>query len=47
LPSNTIVTTTEAVSSNPHVYKMTFDPLTALIPVIEISHQPIALAARC
>jgi tripartite-type tricarboxylate transporter receptor subunit TctC len=42
----TILIATDAVSSNPHVYKMTFDPLTELIPVIELSHQPIALAAH-
>jgi tripartite-type tricarboxylate transporter receptor subunit TctC len=42
----TILIGTDAVSSNPHVYKMTFDPLTGLIPVIELSHQPIALAAH-
>lgn len=42
----TIFFGTEAVSSNPHVYKMTFDPLIELIPVIEVSHQPIALAAH-
>jgi tripartite-type tricarboxylate transporter receptor subunit TctC len=42
----TILIGTDAVSSNPHVYRMTFDPFTALIPVIELSHQPIALAAH-
>jgi tripartite-type tricarboxylate transporter receptor subunit TctC len=42
----TVLIATEAISSNPHVYKMTFDPLTELVPVIEISHQPIALAAH-
>jgi tripartite-type tricarboxylate transporter receptor subunit TctC len=42
----TILIATDAISSNPHVYKMTFDPITELIPVIELSHQPIALAAH-
>jgi tripartite-type tricarboxylate transporter receptor subunit TctC len=42
----TILIGTDAVSSNPHVYQMDFDPLTALVPVIELSHQPIALAAH-
>jgi tripartite-type tricarboxylate transporter receptor subunit TctC len=42
----TVLIATEAISSNPHVYKMTFDPLVELVPVIEISHQPIALAAH-
>jgi tripartite-type tricarboxylate transporter receptor subunit TctC len=42
----TILVATDAVSSNPHVYKLNFDPLTDLVPVIELSHQPIALAAH-
>jgi tripartite-type tricarboxylate transporter receptor subunit TctC len=42
----TILIATDAVSTNPHVYKMDFDPLKELVPVIEISHQPIALAAH-
>jgi len=42
----TILIGTDAVSSNPHVYQMDFDPLTALVPVIELSRQPIALAAH-
>jgi tripartite-type tricarboxylate transporter receptor subunit TctC len=42
----TVLVSTEAVSSNPHVYKMDFDPLRELTPVIELSHQPIALAAH-
>ena len=42
----TVLIATDAVSSNPHVYKMNIDPLKALAPVIEISHQPIALAAH-
>jgi tripartite-type tricarboxylate transporter receptor subunit TctC len=42
----TILIGTDAVSSNPHVYKMDFDPLRALTPVIELSTQPIALAAH-
>ena len=42
----TVLVATDAVSSNPHVYRMNVDPLKALAPVIEISHQPIALAAH-
>jgi tripartite-type tricarboxylate transporter receptor subunit TctC len=42
----TVLIGTDAVSSNPHVYKMSFDPLRELLPVIELSHQPIALAAH-
>lgn len=42
----TILIATDAVSSNPHVYKMDFDPLRELVPVVELSHQPIVLAAH-
>jgi len=42
----TILIGTDAISSNPHVYKMEIDPLKELVPVIEISRQPIALAAN-
>ena len=42
----TILIGTDAVSSNPHVYKLAFDPSQALVPVIELSRQPIALAAH-
>jgi tripartite-type tricarboxylate transporter receptor subunit TctC len=42
----TILITTDAISSNPHVYKMDIDPLKELVPVIEFSRQPIALAAN-
>jgi tripartite-type tricarboxylate transporter receptor subunit TctC len=41
-----ILIASEAVSSNPHVYKMNVDPLKDLVPVIELSRQPIALAAH-
>src|ERR1700693_5949725 len=42
----TVLIGTDAVSSNPHVYKMNIDPLKELVPVVEISRQPIALAAH-
>src|SRR3984957_13336739 len=42
----TVLIATDAVSSNPHIYKMDFDPLKELVPVIELSRQPIALAAN-
>src|ERR1700689_2378960 len=42
----TILIGTDAVSCNPHVYRMDIDPLKELVPVIELSHQPIALAAN-
>ncbi len=42
----TVLVSTDAVSSNPHVYKMSIDPLKDLVPVIQLSRQPIALAAH-
>jgi tripartite-type tricarboxylate transporter receptor subunit TctC len=42
----TILISTDSVSSNPHVYKMTIDPLKDLVPIAELSRQPIVLAAH-
>jgi tripartite-type tricarboxylate transporter receptor subunit TctC len=42
----TILVSTDAVASNPHVYRMNFDPLQTLTPVIQLSRQPIVLAAH-
>ena len=42
----TVLVATDAISSNPHVYKLNFDPAQAFLPVIEVSHQAIALAAH-
>jgi len=42
----TILIATDSISANPHVYKMDFDPVTALVPVVEFSRQPIALAVN-
>jgi tripartite-type tricarboxylate transporter receptor subunit TctC len=42
----TVLIGTDSVSSNPHVYKMSIDALKDLVPVIELSRQPIALAAH-
>jgi tripartite-type tricarboxylate transporter receptor subunit TctC len=42
----TILVATDAVSSNPHVYKMNVDPMRELVPVIQLSRQPMVLAAH-
>jgi tripartite-type tricarboxylate transporter receptor subunit TctC len=42
----TVLVSTDAVSINPHVYKKSIDPLKDLVPVIQLSRQPIALAAH-
>ena len=36
----------DAVSTNPLLYTMAVDPIKGLVPVVEVSHQPIALAAN-
>src|SRR5215831_9246964 len=43
----TVLVATVALTSNPHVYKMNVDPLKGLTPVIQLSRQPMVLAARC
>ena len=42
----TVLVAPDAVSSNPHVYKMNIDPLKSLTPVIQLSRQPMVLAAH-
>src|SRR5262249_18817893 len=42
----TVLVASDAVSSNPHVYKMNIDPLKELTPVIQLSRQPMVLAAH-
>jgi tripartite-type tricarboxylate transporter receptor subunit TctC len=42
----TVLVVIQDVSSNPHLYKMTVDPLKAFVPVVHISRQPIVLAAH-
>jgi tripartite-type tricarboxylate transporter receptor subunit TctC len=42
----TVLIATDSVSSNPHVYKVNIDPLKDLTPIIQLSRQPIVLAAH-
>jgi tripartite-type tricarboxylate transporter receptor subunit TctC len=42
----TILIAPDSVVSNPYVYKVNYDPLKDLTPVIQLSRQPIALAAH-
>src|SRR6516164_9207033 len=42
----TVLVVSDAVSSNPHIYKMNVDPFKGLTPVIQLSRQPILLAAH-
>lgn len=42
----TVLITADAVASNPHVYKVGHDPLKDLLPVIQLSRQPVVLAVH-
>jgi tripartite-type tricarboxylate transporter receptor subunit TctC len=42
----TVLVTIDSVSTNPHIYRLNFDPMQSLVPVIEVSHQPVVLAAH-
>ena len=42
----TVLVGIQDLCSNPHIYKMTVDPLKALVPVVQISRQPMVLAAH-
>src|SRR5712671_5800494 len=42
----TILVTTDSVASNPHVFHSKVDPSKDLLPIIELSRQPIVLAAH-
>ena len=42
----TILVMTDSVASNPHVFHTGIDPSKDLLPVIQVSHQPIVLAAH-
>jgi len=42
----TILVTTDAVASNPHIYHTNIDPVTNLAPIIQLARQPIVLAAH-
>lgn len=42
----TILVTIDAVASNPHVFHTRIDPSKDLLPIIQVSRQPIVLAAH-
>jgi tripartite-type tricarboxylate transporter receptor subunit TctC len=42
----TILIAPDAIASNPHVYKVNYDALKDLTPVIQLSRQPIVLAVH-
>ncbi len=43
---HTILIVSESIVSNPHVYKVNYDPLRHFRPVAQISRQPVVLAAH-
>ena len=43
---HTILIAPDAIASNPHVYKVNYDALKDLTPVIQLSRQPIVFAAH-
>jgi tripartite-type tricarboxylate transporter receptor subunit TctC len=42
----TILVMTDSVASNPHVFHTSIDPTKNLLPIIQVSRQPIVLAAH-
>jgi len=42
----TILVTTDFIASAPHIFKMDSDPLKSLVPVVQISRQPVVLAVN-
>jgi len=42
----TVLVTTDSVASNPHVFHTNVDPSKDLLPIIQLSRQPIVLAAH-
>jgi tripartite-type tricarboxylate transporter receptor subunit TctC len=42
----TILIMTDQIASTPHVFKMSVDPLKDLVPVVQLSRQPVALAVH-
>jgi tripartite-type tricarboxylate transporter receptor subunit TctC len=42
----TVLVAPDFVTSAPHVYKLNYDPMTQLVPVIQLSRQPVILAVH-
>jgi tripartite-type tricarboxylate transporter receptor subunit TctC len=42
----TVLIAPDFVTSSPHIFKLDFDPMKALVPVIQISRQPVVLAVH-
>ncbi|MDH4175841.1 MAG: tripartite tricarboxylate transporter substrate binding protein, partial [Betaproteobacteria bacterium] len=42
----TLLVAPDFVASAPHVYKLNYDPMTQLVPVIQLTRQPVVLAVH-
>jgi tripartite-type tricarboxylate transporter receptor subunit TctC len=42
----TVLVAPDFVASAPHVYKLNYDPMTQLVPVIQLTRQPVVLAVH-
>jgi len=42
----TILVATDSISSSPHLFKLAIDPLKDLIPIAQVSRQPVVLAVN-
>jgi len=42
----TVLATADSLASNPHLYKLTFDPRKDFIPIVQLTRQPIVLGAH-
>jgi tripartite-type tricarboxylate transporter receptor subunit TctC len=42
----TVLVTADAISSAPHLYKVTWDPFRDFVPVIQLARQPVVLAVH-
>ena len=42
----TVLVAPDAIASNPHLYKLSWDPFRDLIPIIQLARQPVVLAVN-
>ena len=43
---HTLLATSDGLASNPHLYKLSFEPAKDLVPIVQFSRQPVVLAAH-
>ena len=42
----TVLATADSLASNPHLYKLSFDPRKDFVPVVQLTRQPVVLGAH-